>query len=280
VTQSPDTRPAAAARTLVAFSFGGFHAEADGLMDDYLFALTGKERPTVCLLGTAAGDSETETMKFVRAFMGRAELTYAPAYRYLRPGDDPVGRLLEADLIYIPGGNAPGAVATWRALGWDEVLRQAWAQGTVIAAMCAGAMAMFEHYSCKWHRRPQLGRGIGLIPGSLACHLNEADNASHALLRDGIGAGTLPGGYALADGLALRFAGTEPAECVRSRPGAQGYALEPDGAGGLVETELTADLLADRVELALDRGRREALLTPVGGVAVAEPLSAPAEIAG
>lgn len=233
-------------RTLVAFSLGGFHAESDGLMDEYLFRLTGKERPTVCLLGTASGDSETETVKFVRAFMGRAELTYAPAYRYLRPGDDPAARLLEADLIYIPGGNAPGAVATWRALGWDAVLRQAWRQGTVIAGMCAGAMALFEHYTCKWHRTPQVGQGIGLIPGSFGCHLGEAANLSHGLLRDGIAAGELPPGYLLADGFSLRFDGTELVECVRSQPGARGLTVTPDGQGGIIEQDLTADHLADR----------------------------------
>lgn len=246
MTPSPAVHPS----TLVAFSFGGFHGESDGLMDDYLFGLTGKARPAVCLLGTAAGDSEVETVKFVRAFMGRAELTYAPAYRHLRPGDDPVARLLEADLIYIPGGNTPAAVATWQALGWDEVLRRAWAQGTVIAAMCAGAMALFEHYTCKWHRLPRMGQGIGLIPGSLGCHFDEVDNPSHRLLRDAIADGVLPAGYGLQDGFALRFAGTELVECVRSRPGARGLRLLPDGAGGLVEVELAADLLADRVELA------------------------------
>ncbi|HEU4976821.1 MAG TPA: Type 1 glutamine amidotransferase-like domain-containing protein [Baekduia sp.] len=249
--------------TLVAFSFGGFQVDPDGLMDDYLFALTGKERPTVCLLGTASGDSEVETVKFVRAFMGRAELTYAPAYRYLRPGDDPVARLLEADLIYVPGGNTPGAVATWEALGWDDVLRRAWLQGTVVAAMCAGAMGLFEHYACKWHRRPRLGQGIGLLPGTLGCHFNEASNPSHPLLRDAIADGVIPGGFGLDDGFALRFAGTELVECVRSRPGARGRTLRADGAGGLVETELAADLLADRVELAVDRGRKAALLTPL-----------------
>jgi peptidase E len=269
MTPLSDTPPAVPAPTLVAFSFGGFHAEADGLMDDYLFALTGKARPTVCLLGTASGDSETETMKFMRAFMGHAELTYAPAYRYLRPGDDPVARLLEADLIYIPGGNAPGTVATWQALGWDDVLREAWQRGTVIAAMCAGAMALFEYYASKWHRKPRLGQGIGLLPGSIGCHANETANGSHALLRDGIAAGELPAGYALEDGFALRFAGTELVECVRSRPGARGLALRADGVGGLVETELDGDLLADRVELATDRGRRGALITPVRGAPVA-----------
>jgi dipeptidase E len=254
--------------TLVAFSFGGFHAESDGLMDDYLFALTGKRYPTVCLLGTASGDSETETVKFMRAFMGRAELTYAPAYRHLLPGDDPVARLLGADLIYIPGGNTPGAVATWRALGWDEVLRQAWDQGTVVAGMCAGAMALFEHYTCKWHRTPRMGEGIGLIPGSLGCHFNETGNPSHALLRDAIAGRTIPGGYGLQDGFALRFAGTELVECVRSRPGAEGSTLTADGTGGVIETELSADLLADRVELALDQGRHEALLRPLPGTAL------------
>ena len=256
--------PLSRTSTLVAFSFGGFHGESDGLMDDYLLALTGKDHPTVCLLGTATGDSETETMKFVRAFMGHAELTYAPAYRYLRPGDDPITRLLEADLIYIPGGNAPGTVATWQALGWDAVLRAAWQHGTVIAAMSAGAMAVFDHYACKWHRKPRLAQGIGLIGGSLGCHFNETDNPSHALLRAAIADQTVPAGYALHDGFALRFAGDELVECVRSRPGARGFTLAADTTGGVIATELDGDLLADRVELATGHGRQAALLTPLG----------------
>jgi peptidase E len=260
---APETRSAAPARTIVAFSFGGYNIDPDGLMDDYLFALTGKRRPTVCLLGTAAGDSETETVRFMRAFMGHAELTYAPAYRYLRPGDDPEARLLEADLIYIPGGNTPGTVGTWKAMGWDAVLREAWRNGTVIAAMCAGAMALFEHYACKWHRKPQLGEGIGLLPGSLGCHFNETANPSHDLLRYGIAAETLPAGYGLEDGFALRFDGTELVECVRSRPEARGFTLAADGAGGVREDELHGDLLADRVELAVERDRHAALLTPL-----------------
>jgi dipeptidase E len=256
-----DTDSTAPARTVVAFSFGGFHGDPDGLMDDYLFALTGRQRPTVCLLGTAAGDSETETVKFMRAFMGHAELTYAPAYRFLRPGDDPEARLLEADLIYIPGGNTPGTVATWKAMGWDSVLREAWQNGTVIAGMCAGAMALFEHYTCKWHRKPQLGEGIGLLPGSLGCHFNELANPSHALLRQAIADATVPAGYALEDGFALRFDGTELAECVRSRPDARGFAVCADDAGGVREQELRGDLLADRVELAVMRERHAALLS-------------------
>jgi peptidase E len=264
----PVLEPAATApaRTIVAFSFGGYNGDSGGLMDDYLFALTGKERPTVCLLGTAAGDSEGETVRFMRSFMGHAELTYAPAYRYLRPGDDPEARLLEADLIYIPGGNTPGAVATWKAMGWDDVLREAWAGGTVVAAMCAGAMALFQHYTCKWHRKPQLGEGIGLLPGSLGCHFNETANPSHELLRYGIASGRLPAGYALEDGFALRFDGTDLVECVRSRPHARGFALSSEGNGGLREDELHGDLLADRVELAVDGGRRAALLTPLAGL--------------
>jgi peptidase E len=258
-----DSRSESPPRTIVAFSFGGFHAEPDGLMDDYLFALTGKQRPTVCLLGTAAGDSETETVKFMRTFMGHADLTYAPAYRYLRAGDDPEARLLEADLIYIPGGNTPGTVATWKAMGWDGVLRQAWQNGTVIGAMCAGAMALFEHYTCKWHRKPQLGEGIGLLPGSLGCHFNESTNPSHTLLRQAIADGTVPAGYALEDGFALRFDGTELAECVRSRPHARGFALGADDADGVREHELQGDLLADRVELAVVGERHAALTTPL-----------------
>ena len=57
--------------------------------------------------------------------------------------------------------------------------------------------------------------------------------------------GGLPSGYGADDGAALLFAGGELSECVASRPGARVLRIEPDGAGGVVESELPVRLLPE-----------------------------------
>ena len=56
-------------------------------------------------------------------------------------------------------------------------------------------------------------------------------------------AGGFPAGYAADDQAALRFDGTELAECVAAREGASGWRVEPDGSGGVTERALATRLL-------------------------------------
>ena len=54
---------------IVAFGGGGFSMEAGNrLLDDYVLALTGKERPRVCFLPTASGDADHYVVRFYRTF--------------------------------------------------------------------------------------------------------------------------------------------------------------------------------------------------------------------
>ena len=52
--------------------------------------------------------------------------------------------LLAQDVIYVGGGNTKSMLAVWRDWGLPELLREAWAEGIVLAGTSAGANCWFE----------------------------------------------------------------------------------------------------------------------------------------
>jgi peptidase E len=61
-----------------------------------------------------------------------------------RSGVDDIERhLLSRDVIYVGGGSLLNLVAIWGAHGVDDILREAWAAGTVLCGISAGSMCWF-----------------------------------------------------------------------------------------------------------------------------------------
>ncbi len=241
-------------RQIVLFSGGGWHYSSKGgfVMDEWLLSLTGRTLPKVCLLSTPQGDADGQFTRMFKELQGRAEVTWAPMFQELAKGEDPLHNLLAADLIYIPGGYTQGFVGALAGAGWDLVLRQAWEQGTVIAAMCAGAMGLCTNYANRWMEKPAMGAGLGFLPISLSVHANKKlyeDLGS--MFRHGVRDGLIRPGYLIEDGFALRFMGTQLVECVTAEwPQARGYYLEPgDEFHELHSLELEAESLEERLGL-------------------------------
>ncbi len=61
--------------TIIAMGGGGFSMEPDNpLLDDWLLSLAGHDRPKICFVPTASGDSDGYIVRFYDAFAkGRAE---------------------------------------------------------------------------------------------------------------------------------------------------------------------------------------------------------------
>ena len=107
---------------VVAFGGGGFSMESgNALLDDYVLAATGVERPKVCFLPTASADSQDYIDRFYAAF---SPLSCEPSHQPLfdSPPRDIPQFLLSQDVIYVGGGNTHNMLALWRAWGLDEVL--------------------------------------------------------------------------------------------------------------------------------------------------------------
>jgi len=215
--------------TIVAMGGGGFMMEpGNPLLDDFVLSLTGKERPRMCLLPTATGDSPRLIAQYHAAFQDRPvdarHLTLFGA-----PRTDLRAYLLASDVVYVSGGNTANMLAIWRVHGVDRILREAWQAGVVLAGLSAGMICWFEAgVTDSFGPLAPLRDGLGFLPGSACPHYDgEADRrpSYRAFLRDG-----LPAGHAADDGAALVFRGTELAECVSSRPAARCYAVSADDA--------------------------------------------------
>ena len=228
---------------------GGFQMEPDNpLLDDVVIAAararSGRDRPRVCLIPTASADDKGLIADFERLFAPRAEPRVLRLFD--RTDDDLRTVVLGQDAVYVTGGNTANLLQIWRLHGLDEVLRDAWAAGVVMDGMSAGAICWFE--ACTTDSfgptlRPLLG-GLGILADSLSPHYHGEEQRRplfHRLVADG----TLPGGYGVDDGAALIFHGRELAEVVASDRGAAAYRVEPDGAGGAIETRLPARYLGD-----------------------------------
>ena len=237
---------------VVAFGGGGFSMESgNSLLDDYVLAATGVERPKVCFLPTASGDADHYIVRFYRHFpASRCEPSHVSLFRRDCGAPDPATHLLEQDLIYVGGGCVRSMLGAWRAHGLDDVLRRAWARGVVMCGLSAGSLCWFEQGLTAFHGEQGLPvAGLGLLMGSNAVHYDKEPHrrpAYHAAV-----AGGMPGGFAAEDGAALHFVGEELARVVSSRPDSRAFRVDRVD-DEVVETQLVTHYLgAETAEPAL-----------------------------
>jgi dipeptidase E len=230
-------------RLIFAMGGGGFTMEpTNPLLDEFVLSLTHAREPRVLFLPTASGDTTAQ----INAFQGRfADRACVPEHLSLfRLGDArrPLQEMvLGADIVYVGGGSMRNLLAIWQAHGLDRLLLQAWRSGTVLAGLSAGAMCWFQGGVTRSSGSPEPMAGLGLLEGSLTVH---ADGEPERLpvwlasVRDG----TLPGGWAVDDGVGLLFRGLRLARVVSSRPGAGAQRVDAI-AEELVRHRLEPELL-------------------------------------
>jgi dipeptidase E len=224
---------------IVAFGGGGFSMESGNtLLDDHVLALTGVARPKVCFLPTASGDADHYIVRFYRAFAAsRCEPSHLSLFRRETGVPDSRSHLLDQDVIYVGGGSVVSLLGTWRAHDMDLALREAWLAGVLLCGGSAGSLCWFTEAISGFHGGvPRRVRGLGLLPWSNAVHYDSEPSrrqAFHAAIAAGMAAG-----YAVGDGAAVHFVGSEALDVVASRPEARAYFVGPDGSGGACEKEL------------------------------------------
>src|SRR5439155_6484547 len=140
---------------------------------------------------------------------------------------------LGSDVILVCGGNTANMLAVWRLHGFDRILREAWEAGIVLCGWSAGMICWFEA-GVTDSFGPQLAGmrdGLGFLPGS-ACPHYDGEERRRPVYRELVADG-FPAGYAADDGVGLHFVGTELAEVVSARPGAQAYRVGSSGETAL-----------------------------------------------
>jgi dipeptidase E len=214
----------------------------DWPLHQYLLDLTGRERPRICMLATAGGDSPAGLASFYATFARHAEASHLDLFG--RTVDDVQGFLLEQDVIYVGGGNTANMLAIWRLHGVDKALKAAWEAGVVLAGWSAGANCWFEGSvtdSFGLNLAP-LKDGLKLLQGSFCPHY-DSESLRRPRYEELVGGGALPDGFAADDGVGLLFEGRNFSEAVASLPGQHAYRVERRRGNSVEETQVRARLL-------------------------------------
>lgn len=233
---------------IVAFGGGGFSMESSNtLLDEHVLALAAVKRPRVCFLPTASGDADHYIVRFYRAFgASRCVPSHLSLFRREATVEDPRSHLLSQDVIYVGGGSLLSLLGTWRAHGLDVALREAWRTGVLLCGGSAGSLCWFAEAISAFHSGPPKQiRGLGILPWSNAVHYEE-ESGRRAAFHAAISRGMVPG-YAVTNGAALHFVGTDLAEVIASRPDASAYFVRRDDSGGVVERKLPVRYLGSQI---------------------------------
>jgi dipeptidase E len=201
----------------------------------------GGERPRICILPTASGDTSEQIASFYSAFSERpCEPSDVSLFRLGRRPLALRDHLLAQDLIYVGGGSMVNLLAVWEAHDVASILSLAWRQGIVLAGQSAGAMCWFEAGVTKSSGKPLAAAGLGLLHGSLCVHYNnepERRAAYLAAVADG-----MPAGYGLDDYAGLLWEGEGTPSALTARRGARAYRVS-SRKGEVAESPLPARFL-------------------------------------
>src|SRR5215475_13609492 len=211
---------------------------------DYALRLTGRPEPLMCVLNTAAGDDPRWALHMYDRFAGHPVRLSHLALFPMPNVADPEDLLLSQDVIFVGGGSVANMLAVWRVHGIDETLRKAWHAGIVLAGSSAGGICWFEGGTTDSFgiRLRPFTDGLGMLAGSFCPHY-DSEPERRPLYRRLVADGTLAGGIACDDGAAAHFVDEMLAELVSDRPEAGAYRVQPDGAGGAVESPLPVRFL-------------------------------------
>ncbi len=180
-------------------------------------SLTGKTRPRVCLVYTAAGDDATYYAASYDAF-NTAGCDVTELKLFLQPSADPEERLTSCDLVWVGGGSVANLLALWRLHGVDDAMRAAWEKGVVLGGVSAGSLC--------WHvggttdsfgpTLVPVTNGLGLLPYGNGVHY-DSEAQRRPLLQRLVAEGVLPLSYATDDSVGLWYEGTTPTRVVGDR---------------------------------------------------------------
>jgi peptidase E len=204
---------------------GGFSEEPHNLLlDSFFFSLAEKEKPKVCFIPTASGDSQGYIDRY---YENMKKHKVEPSHLSLFNG--PKGSLrdfiFDKDIIYVGGGNTRNLLVLWKEWGLDKILTEAYQAGKILGGISAGSICWYDEgvtdsVPGELNSLPCLG----LLRGSNCPHYDgdkERRPAFHRLILKG-----MKKGIACDDGVAAFFENEKLVEFVSSRATANAYSVE------------------------------------------------------
>ena len=198
------------------------------LIDCEIVNLTGKKRPKALFIGTASGDSERYIEKFIRVY-GKALGCYVEVLTLSNENLKSIEhKIMNADLIYVGGGNTLEMLEVWKKHRVHIFLKRAWKKGIVLSGLSAGSICWFKsghsdsmkyYNENSWHYIKV--DGLGFINAMNCPHFDE-DKREEDFSRMILNYDTL--GIALQNNCAIEIV-DERYRIISSKKGAKAYKL-------------------------------------------------------
>jgi peptidase E len=216
-------------------ALGGVDAPSDGAhrICDYPLAVSGRDEPLLGVLSTPSGDNPAWDEPFRNLFNRPCRIEM---FTVFRDSICDFERLRDCDIVFVPGGNTVAAIAVWRAYGVDELLRELWEGGAILAGWSAGALCWFAagltDSLAPDSLRPYHG-GLALLAGSACPHFDTA--ARRDVFGRHVGDGTLPAGLGIDEGAIAHFDGPELVTVLHTTDGHTAHRVTRDGSTASIE---------------------------------------------
>jgi dipeptidase E len=117
------------------------------------------------------------------------------------------GKIEQADMIYIGGGDTVYMLEKWKETGVDKMIIDAYNQGKIICGLSAGAICWFKDMYTDYEiMRGQsseyvLKKGLGILDGAMCPHFNERENDFSEALKKGV----ITSAYCVENDCAIEF---------------------------------------------------------------------------
>jgi len=191
-------------KQVIAMGGGGFTDPQSNLkIEKYLLSQIAKDTPKICFLPQASNEAQGYVVKFYETFLKLgAEPTWISLFGRVEDGWKQ--KIIDADIIYVGGGNTKSMLALWKTWGVDKLLKHAYDNGTVMSGISAGAICWFEQgiTDSVW----PLGAldCLGFVSGSCCPHY-DSEKERPPVYREKVNAGDVKPGVALQDKTAAHF---------------------------------------------------------------------------
>jgi dipeptidase E len=126
---------------------GDFPTKGAFAFDKEIVRLAGRKMPKLLFIPTATKDWDGY-IEAVRKYFGDRLRCRVDVLRVVseRPSASAIKeKILNADIIYVGGGNTLFLIRKWKQLGIDKLLRQAYERGAVMSGLSAGAICWFRY---------------------------------------------------------------------------------------------------------------------------------------
>lgn len=229
------------AQDQIIFPFGGGLNKA---FINEIIKLTGKERPKICYLPTASGDSEQGIIRWYELVHDLSvepyhQKVWISSYNQKESFEEV---LLSMDAIMVGGGNTLNMIAIWKAQGIDVVLQKALEKGIVLTGGSAGSLCWFVNGTTD--SRPKelsVVEGLGFLPFSHSPHYH-SEEYRRPLYQKNILNGIFKAGYAMDDYAGVIFKNGKPFKAVSLGEEYNSYFVSVKD-GKVVEEKLKSEIL-------------------------------------